>query len=152
MGATSMNMMHPEADVTDVRTLAAIGALTPADRAAIDALPLLISADSHVMEPSSVWERIASPFRETVQESLKRVGFRTPNQPAGAGDPVARLVDQKRDGVEAEILFPNDGMAIFGLDDGATQHAAFEVYNTWLAEFCSAAPKHLFGVTCIAAY
>jgi len=147
-----MNMMHPEADATDVRTLAALNAMTPADRAALDALPLLISADSHVMEPSSVWERVPAPYRESVQATLRVVGFRTTNQPDGATDPVARIADQKRDGVEAEILFPNDGMAIFGLDDGATQHAAFEVYNTWLAEYCRTAPKRLFGVTCIAAY
>jgi predicted TIM-barrel fold metal-dependent hydrolase len=104
------------------------------------------------MEPRSVWDRLASPYRETVQELVGSVGFRTTNQPNGATDPVARLADQKRDGVEAEILFPNDGMAIFGLDDGPTQQAGFQVYNDWLAEYCQTAPKHLFGVTCIAAY
>jgi predicted TIM-barrel fold metal-dependent hydrolase len=147
-----MNMMHPETDATEARTLTALSELSAADRAAVNSLPLLISADSHVMEPSDLWDRIPAPFREPVQELVGLVGFKTTSQPAGSGDPVARLVDQKRDGVEAEILFPNDGMAIFGLDDGATQQAAFAVYNSWLAEFCQTAPKHLFGVTCIASY
>jgi predicted TIM-barrel fold metal-dependent hydrolase len=147
-----MNMMHPEADATEARTLAALSELSAADRAAMSALPLLISSDSHVMEPADLWARIPAPFRDPVLELVGLVGFKTTNQPAGSGDPVARLADQKRDGVEAEILFPNDGMAIFGLDDGATQQAAFAVYNSWLAEFCQTAPKHLFGVTCIASY
>src|ERR1039458_46723 len=113
-----MNMMHPETDATAARTLAAVSELSAADRAAMDALPPLISTDSHVMEPSSLWERIPAPFREPVAELVGLVGFKTINQPAGSTDPVARLADQKSDGVEAEILFPNDGMAIFGLDDG----------------------------------
>jgi predicted TIM-barrel fold metal-dependent hydrolase len=144
-------MMHPEVDNSNVRTLA-VSELDPADRAALDALPLLFSADSHVMEPSSVWQQLPSPMRETVQELLSRVGFKPSSMPVGAGDPHARLADQKRDGVQAEILFPNDGMGIFGLDDGATQQAAFELYNNWLADFCKTAPKNFFGVPCLAVY
>jgi predicted TIM-barrel fold metal-dependent hydrolase len=145
-------MMHPEVDASAVRTLAVVNELDPADRAALDALPPLISADSHVMEPSSVWQQLPSPFRETVQEMVGRVGFNPREMPEGAGDPHARLLDQKRDGVAAEILFPNDGMGIFGLEDGATQHAAFAVYNDWLADFCKTSPKNFFGVPGIAVY
>jgi predicted TIM-barrel fold metal-dependent hydrolase len=146
-----MNTMHPEVDNSHFRTLA-VSELDPAAQAAIDALPALISADSHVMEPSSIWEQLPSPYRETVQELITRVGFNPSKMPVGAGDPKARLLDQKRDGVQAEILFPNDGMGIFGLDDAATQQAAFEVYNNWLADFCKTAPHNFFGVPCVAAY
>jgi predicted TIM-barrel fold metal-dependent hydrolase len=104
------------------------------------------------MEPNALWEGLPSPHRENVLEMLGRVGFNPNDMPVGAGDPVARLADQRRDGVQAEILFPNNGMGIFGLDDPATQRAAFTVYNDWLAEYCKTAPAHLFGVPGIAVY
>ena len=120
-----MNVMHPEADKLEVRNLAVLGELNATDRAAVDALPPLISTDSHVMEPRSLWLELPSPFRETVQEQLDRFAFKSESMPAGAFDPRVRVADQKRDGVEAEILFPNDGMGIFGLDGGAVQEVHF---------------------------
>jgi predicted TIM-barrel fold metal-dependent hydrolase len=62
------------------------------------------------------------------------------------------LLDQQRDGVQAEVLFPNDGMTIFGLADGPAQHAAFVAYNDWLAEWCGTAPHNLFGVAALSVY
>jgi predicted TIM-barrel fold metal-dependent hydrolase len=147
-----MNAMHPETDKLEVRNLAVLSELDAADRAALDALPPLISADSHVMEPRSLWLELPSPFRETLQEQLDRFAFKSETMPAGAFDPRARVADQKRDGVAAEILFPNDGMGIFGLDGGAVQQAAFRLYNDWLADFCKTAPKNLFGVPCVSSY
>jgi predicted TIM-barrel fold metal-dependent hydrolase len=147
-----MNMMHPEVQVPEARTLAALKAPDAATRAALDALPGLISTDSHVMEPHSLWEQVAAPYRQTVHEWLDGVGFRAHILPAGASDPHARLLDQRRDGVVAEVLFPNDGMTIFGLPDGAAQHAAFVAYNDWLAGFCATAPHNLFGVTALSVY
>ena len=105
-----MNMMHPETGKLEVRNLAVLGELDATDRAAIEALPPLISTDSHVMEPQALWQ-VAAPYRETVHEWLSGFGFSADIMPAGAGDPHARLLDQKRDGIQAEILFPNDGMA-----------------------------------------
>ena len=70
-----MNVMHPEADKLEVRNLAVLGELNATDRAAIDALPPLISTDSHVMEPKSLWQELPSPFRETVQDQLARFAF-----------------------------------------------------------------------------
>jgi hypothetical protein len=120
-GANRMNMMHPEVEGAVVRTLAALkDRPDAATRAALDGLPGLFSSDSHVMEPQLVWQEIPSPFRETVHEWLSSAGFTGANLPAGASDPNARLIDQKRDGVQAEIIFPNNGMAIFGLPDDRT--------------------------------
>lgn len=144
--------MHPEIDVPEARTLAALKNPDPATSERLKALPRLISADSHVAEPRGVWERIDSPYRERVLSWLSSVGFFSTNVPAGASDARARLLDQDRDGVQAEILFPNDGMTVFGLPDGPAQHAAFVAYNTWLAEFCTTDPKRLFGVPCISLY
>jgi uncharacterized protein len=147
-----MNMMHPEVVVAEARTLAALKDPDAATRAALDALPPLISTDSHVMEPHSLWEHVASPYREAVHEWLSGVGFRQDTLPAGASDPYARLLDQQRDGIQAEILFPNDGMTVFGMPNGAAQHAAFMAYNDWLSEFCKTHPHNLFGVAALSVY
>ena len=114
-----MNMMHPEVVVTEARSLAALKEPDAATRAALDALPGLFSTDSHVMEPHAVWDDMPPAPRAIVHAWLSEIGFRADKLPAGAGDPHARLLDQQRDGVVAEILFPNDGMAIFGLPDPA---------------------------------
>jgi predicted TIM-barrel fold metal-dependent hydrolase len=147
-----MNMMHPEAEKLEVRNLAVLSELGVADRAAIEALPPLISTDSHVMEPMSLWLEMPSPLREVMQEQLARFAFKSDAMPQGAFEPHARVADQKRDGVQAEIIFPNNGMGVFGLDGGPVQEAAFRLYNDWLAGYCNVAPKNLFGVPCVAAY
>ncbi len=49
----------------------------------------------------------------------------------GATDPHLRLRDQDTDGVAAEILFPNYGMALFAIDDVETQQESFKLYNDW---------------------
>jgi predicted TIM-barrel fold metal-dependent hydrolase len=147
-----MNMMHPEVDSSTTRSLAGLRELDAAGQAAAAALPPLISSDSHVMEPESVWDALPPRYRKPVTEYLAKVGFKRIGLPPGAHDPRLRVLDQQKDGIQAEILFPNDGMAFFGLDDGPTQEAAFSVYNDWLADFCKVAPKNLIGVTCVSAY
>jgi len=150
---TVLNAMHPKGEEveTAARNLAALDALDDAAKAAIAALPLLISADSHLMEPMDIWDRLASPYHEVVVERFGGGLFKR-ETPAGAGDPHERLKVQDRDGVQAEILFPNNAMAIFGLDDPKTQEEAFKVYNDWLNEFCAVAPDRFFGVPCVAGY
>ena len=37
-------------------------------------------------------------------------------------------------------------MTLFAMTDADLQRACFEAYNGWLAEFCSHAPKRLYGV------
>src|SRR5262249_25433797 len=59
---------------------------------------------------------------------------------------------QDTDGVEAEILFPNNGMVLFGFEDVETQQAAMRVYNDHIAEFCKVDRKRLLGVPCVSVY
>ena len=54
----------------------------------------------------------------------------------GGWDPVARLLDQDRDGVAAEVIYPSVGMLLCNYPDIDYQHACFEAYNRWIAEFC----------------
>ena len=143
--------MHPEVDTLEVRSLAGVANLDAAARAALEALPPLISADSHVMEPDAVWQGLPPRLLEIFREATKNVNFGG-GLPAGSSDPRARLADQRTDGVQAEVLFPNDGMAVFGIEDVETQQAAFKLYNDFIADFCRTAPKHLFGVPCLSVY
>ena len=66
--------------------------------------------------------------------------------PPGAYDPVARMKDLERDGVEAEVIYTSLAFDLFRLTDAPFQQAVFSAYNTWLAEFCNSDPKHLVGL------
>jgi len=64
----------------------------------------------------------------------------------GGWDPVARLLDQDRDGIAAEIIYPTIGMTICTVKDPDFKQACFWAYNRWLQEFVGAAPTRLFGL------
>lgn len=121
-----------------------IGAdLTEAEAAA---MPKMISTDAHVMEPDALWQELPPRLRD----KLPKVAFR--NSPPGASDPDLRLRDQDTDGVAAEVLFPNYGMALFGIDDVETQQESFKLYNDWISNFCKADPKRLYGAPLVSVY
>lgn len=124
-----------------------LGDLPVLDAAALAAMPGLISTDSHVAEPDDLWRRNL-PERLSKNIPTVKIGLPLP----GATDPKVRIADQDRDGISAEVLFPNNGMALFGLDDIETQVEGFRVYNDWLADFCKADPKRLFGIPCVSVY
>ncbi len=63
----------------------------------------------------------------------------------GGWDPEARLADQDRDGVAAEVIYPTVGMALCNHPDFDYKKACFDAYNRWLAEYCSAHPERLLG-------
>lgn len=64
-------------------------------------------------------------------------------------DPVERIKDQDIDGVQAEVLYTSNGMALFGLDDAELQRACFRVYNDWVAEFASHDRRRLHPIALI---
>lgn len=116
------------------------------DPAKAAAMPKMISADSHVMEPDALWKQLP----KELQAKLPPLRFGT--TPPGAGDPKLRRADQIEDGVQAEVLFPNYGMALFGVDDIDLQVEGFKLYNDWVADFCKASPKNFFATPCISVY
>jgi predicted TIM-barrel fold metal-dependent hydrolase len=67
----------------------------------------------------------------------------------GGWDPVERIKDQEIDGVLAEVLYTSNGMPLYGIQDPELQMAAFGTFNDWLAEYCSASPKRLYGIALI---
>jgi len=144
---------------------------------------VVISADSHVMEPAGLWtERLDRKFQDrapkVVQQEDGSFRFVAPGIhpfPVAAGfgvgksgaelkehlkkgyeaarpsgwDPVERLKDQDVDGVAAEVLYTTLGMPLFALDDVELQQACFSVFNNWLGEYASHAPKRLYPIALI---
>ena len=64
----------------------------------------------------------------------------------GGHDPKARLLEQDRDGVSAEVLYPSIGMLLCNHPDADYKRACFDAYNQWLAEFVAVAPDRLIGL------
>ena len=73
----------------------------------------------------------------------------------GGSDPDARIEDMDRDGIDAVVLFPSkalffgpcDPIPAFG--DPEFVLACQQAYNDWLAEYCAAHPRRLFGVATV---
>jgi predicted TIM-barrel fold metal-dependent hydrolase len=61
-------------------------------------------------------------------------------------DASARLADQDRDGVSAEILYPTVGMLLCNLKDLDYKKACFDAYNRWIVDYCSVDRDRLLGV------
>lgn len=111
---------------------------------------ILISADSHIMEPPDTWEkRLPASLREPVPKFSSRRGSGT--KPGGY-DPKARLQEMAEDGVTAEVLYPTLGLRLFAIEDAEAQEACFRISNDWLIEYCQVAPEHLVGIAMISLY
>jgi predicted TIM-barrel fold metal-dependent hydrolase len=79
-------------------------------------------------------------------EQIRLRGERFTDLHRGGWDPVARLDDQVRDGVAAEVIYPTVGMLLCNHRDGDYKRACFQAYNQWIADYCSHAPHRLIGV------
>jgi predicted TIM-barrel fold metal-dependent hydrolase len=118
---------------------------------------LMISADCHANEPSGLWaERLDKKFRDrlprievdengvkwSISEGYSRSrllldskleGEDAIRSKAGA-NPLGRLRDHERDGVDAEIIFPNKGLAMWATPDAEFAAAQCHAYNNWAWE------------------
>jgi predicted TIM-barrel fold metal-dependent hydrolase len=130
---------------------------------------LLISADSHVMEPLDLWTahlpprlRDKGPRIEVngdvscmmVEDTIVLRSVRSPasdgsdddgrdGRPTGQSDPTARLADLDRDGVWGDVIYPNLAtFCVYRITDPELQVASCRLYNDWLAErFVDASPR-----------
>lgn len=78
-------------------------------------------------------------------EQVRIDGSRFDELHRGGWDPDARMADQDRDGVAAEIIYPTVGMVLCNHPDFDYKKACMDAYNLWLADFCGAHPDRLFG-------
>ena len=133
----------------------------------------MVSADCHANEPSDLWhsrmaeeyhERIPSFTFDTKQKVKRQVteGFR----PIRVHDikfegedaernrvgrtPEERLADHARDGVDAEIIFPNKGLAMWATPDAKFAQALCRVWNDWAWETFGPHNDRLAPMACLA--
>lgn len=110
----------------------------------------IISADSHVIEPTDLWERNLPPgLREKYPKFPARI---SPGEKPGGWNPRARIDEMEIDGVSAEVLYPTLGLRLFALEDAELQEACFRIANDWLIEYCQTVPGRLVGIPMISLY
>ena len=131
----------------------------------------MVSTDGHVQEPGDLWAmRIDKRFRERLPGVVEVGGkpYRTTEgmrpmrlrnirfdgedglrQRAGK-TPEERIEDLALDGVDAEILFPNRGLANWATQDAEFAHAMCSVYNDWAWETFADYNDRLSPMACIA--
>lgn len=78
-------------------------------------------------------------------EELTEAGVKFEDLHRGGWDPDARLTEQDRDGVAAEIIYPTVGMVLCNHRDFEYKDACFAAYNRWIAEYCGRHPTRLLG-------
>lgn len=78
-------------------------------------------------------------------DQIRIVGVKFEDLHRGGWDPDARLTDQDRDGVAAEVIYPTVGMQLCNHKDFDYKRACFQAYNRWIAEYCDAHPGRLWG-------
>ncbi len=77
---------------------------------------------------------------------LSKEGAKFEDLHRGGWDPKARLGDQDRDGVGAEIIYPTVGMVLCNHKDLDYKKVCFDAYNRWLREYTSHDPDRLIGM------
>jgi len=68
--------------------------------------------------------------------------------PAGFGaDERLRILDEE--GIDAAVLYPGLALSLPAIHDPALAVASCRIYNDWIAEFCAADRRRLFGVAAL---
>jgi predicted TIM-barrel fold metal-dependent hydrolase len=126
---------------------------TTLERPSTETKLLLISADSHVTEPPTLWqERLPVGLRERAPKFAPRTFEEESKFHKGGWIGSERLKEMDQDGVSAEVFYGGLGGRFLALDEADLQEAGSRVYNDWLAEYCSADPTRLIGIPQIALY
>ena len=99
------------------------------------------------LTPAAVTDLIGTMANEKAEGKpiLARNHNRYTDVRAGALDPLLRLKDQDLDNLSAEVVYPNDAMFIYAARDLEYRRECLRAYNTWLGEYCSAAPNRILG-------
>jgi predicted TIM-barrel fold metal-dependent hydrolase len=138
-------------------------------------MSLIISADSHVLEPGDLWSKaLGGRFGDRVPHVVE--GFEghegtffylgRPGEAARIDELVNSVGDDERlsslvragcdssfrlslmqsDGVSAEVLNPTWALWVPRIPDQALRQACTAVFNDWMLDYCSADAKRLVGV------
>ncbi|MEX6725416.1 amidohydrolase family protein [Parapedomonas caeni] len=125
--------------------------------------PFVFSADSHIMEPATIFlDGLPASLKNHAIHSRKegdflitgtadkiiyrlRVGQHREkelgdNQRRGIREIPGRLEDMELEGIDAEICFPSLGLWLYCLDNADAEAASARLYNDWNNEFLSGHP------------
>lgn len=125
--------------------------------------PFVFSADSHVMEPPSIFlDGLPASLKRHAIHSRKdgdylitgtaekiiyrlRVGQHREkalgdNERRGIREIAGRLEDMELEGIDAEICFPSLGLWLYALDDPEAEAASARLYNDWNDSFLGGNP------------
>ncbi|MGO9875521.1 MAG: amidohydrolase family protein [Acidimicrobiia bacterium] len=139
----------------------------------------VVDADGHVLEPLGVFDVCPPPHRlhvmrdsfgldhvyvgdqEIVTVSLGKLGTpgsdmadlaRSPTydeaQPGGF-DPDVRLIDMDLEGIDTAVLYPSLGLNFWSVLDTEAATSLARAYNDWLAQYCAADPRRLYGAAMV---
>ena len=128
--------------------------------------PHIISADSHVQEPPELYHKwIPSKYRDRIPRVEERNGGQyivfdgmrprrldiadkevtedDENREFRGDDEGGRNIDRRRkdlarDGVSAEVIYPNSSLMLFNSDDAGYQFAVAQAYNDWCIDLFGA--------------
>jgi len=78
-------------------------------------------------------------------EEIRATGTLFDDIHPGGSDPEARMEEQKRDGVAAEVLYPSVGLLLCNHKDFDYKKACFDAYNRWISGYCAVHPERLLG-------
>jgi predicted TIM-barrel fold metal-dependent hydrolase len=67
----------------------------------------------------------------------------------GAYDPELFVKESQDDGVIGSVIYPTEGLVLFGIPDTGLCSAAMYAYNDYLADFCGHDPRRLKGIAMI---
>ena len=138
-------------------------------------MELVISADSHVLEPFDLWEKaLGARYGDRVPHLVRgsdgsrtsllfcgketvmvdelvnnKDSSRIDALKAAGMDPSAREKLLDEDGVAAEVLNSTWALYAMRMDDANIRRACCAVFNDWLVEFCSHNPTRFYGVAMI---
>jgi predicted TIM-barrel fold metal-dependent hydrolase len=112
--------------------------------------PRVVREDNHDRYVLKDFPPIPMPLVAAAGRDPREVGIKFTTYEEmhpGGWDAKARLADQDRDGVAAEVIYPTVGMALCHLEDADYKQACMWAYNRWLQEeFVAVAPDRLFGI------
>ena len=132
----------------------------------------MVSTDSHANEPPDLWAtRLPQIYRERAPrvvtdengvqwrycegyrpDRIRIMSFEGEDwlrSQAGA-DPEGRIRDNEKDGIDAEIVFPNKGLAMWATPDPVFANAQCRVWNDWAWEQFGAWPEKMVPAAAVA--
>ena len=132
----------------------------------------MVSTDSHANEPPDLWvRRLPEKYRERAPrvvtdengvqwrycegyrpDRIRVMSFEGEDwlrSQAGA-EPEQRIRDNERDGIDAEIVFPNKGLAMWATPDPVFANAQCRVWNDWAWDQFGAWPEKMVPAAAVA--